>query len=213
MEKINYIGLIFNRLVIISDLGGRRRAVLVKCDCGVEKKCLMQSLKDKSTQSCGCLNSELIRKRATKHGLHRKHPLYTVWDSMIQRCNNDKNRQYKDYGGRGVKVCKEWRDSFEVFYKWAIDKWKPGLQLDKDSLFERGEGKLYCPEFCSFITRSQNQRKNRRNRVIEFNGESFCLAEWSEKLNIPYDILRWRFRLGWTAERAFTEPIKKRKAA
>lgn len=215
MDKNNYIGLRFNRLVVVSDMGvvDKRRRVVVKCDCGVEKKCMMQSLKDGSTQSCGCLNLELSKKRSTKHGLYKAHSLYTVWDSMIQRCCNSNNRQYRDYGGRGVAVCREWRESYKVFHDWAIDKWKTGLQLDKDSMFKRGEGKLYCPEFCSFITRSENQRKNRRNRVIEFNGESLCIVEWSERLNIPYDILRGRLRSGWTVEKTLTEPVKKRNAA
>ncbi len=97
---------------------------------------------------------ELSRKT---HGL-TKHPLYKVWDAMKDRCYREKSTRYEYYGGIGVSVCDEWKNDFKKFYDWAIDIWKPGLQIDKDILCKKLNiyPKIYSPETCLFVTPREN---------------------------------------------------------
>lgn len=199
-SKINLVGLKFERLQIIEDLGtsGGRRWVKIKCDCGNVKDSLLQSLKSGATKSCGCLNKELTSKRSIRHGLWRKHPLYIVWDSMIQRCYNPNNNSYNSYGGRGVHICEEWKVDFTVFYEWAKDKWQKGLQLDKD-IITKGN-KIYSPTTCCFVTRRKNQRNRRNNIMLEYGGKIQSMADWADEINIGYDTLRYKIKRGYTIE-------------
>jgi hypothetical protein len=198
-----YIGVRYNNLVVISFVGyvnGRAR-VLAICDCGKEKEMVLNDLKTGNTKSCGCI-------KEVKNGLSH-HPLHHVWVHVVLRCCDPTNERYAWYGGSGVKICDEWRDNFMAFYTWAIDKWKPGLQLDKDKLSSTKPGLLYSPDFCCFITSSENCRNKSNNVMITYNGETLCLTQWAERLNIPYTRLRMRINRGWNVERAFLEPVKK----
>ncbi len=97
------------------------------------------------------------------HGLS-KHKLYKVWDSMKDRCYRKKNTAYKRYGGSDVIVCDEWKNDFMAFYTWAIDKWKPGLCIDKDILCKKLNisPKIYSPQTCQFITSRENSMASLR---------------------------------------------------
>lgn len=104
----------YNRLTIIKEDGvmwkDERPAVLCKCDCGNEIRVPLKNLKNNNTKSCGCLNRELILERNTKHGQSIRGKVtknYMVYRAMIARCSNPKNKAYKYYGGRGIKVGKE----------------------------------------------------------------------------------------------------------
>jgi len=109
------------------------------------------------TNSCGCLQAEhLDRVRASpeKHGLH-KHPLYSVYYAMLYRCSSPKAQRWEYYGGKGVKVCKDWQDSFESFYQWAIGSgYSKGLSIDR--VDPDGD---YEPNNCRWITVSENTRR------------------------------------------------------
>lgn len=194
----------YGRLLIISRLNNKK--VLVKCDCGCVKEVYLYSLKNGMIKSCGCFNVE----RLTKHGMC-KEELYTVWEGILQRCYNNNHQSYHCYGGRGVTVCDEWRSDFKAFYDWAIaNGWKKGLKIDKDIKATNGSGLIYSPVFCSIVTQKQNLRCTSQSRIIVYNNKSLCLAEWAEKLNMPYITLRSRLNRGWPIERAFFEPINKR---
>jgi len=110
-----------------------------------------------------------------KHGLTGNHPLYSAWQNMKRRCDNPKTEQYKDYGGRGITVCKEWINDFMCFYNWAIRSgWGPGLTLDR-----KNNDLNYAPENCRFvdrITQGRNQRTritNSISRGIDINGGGY----------------------------------------
>lgn len=206
-EADDFIGKKINKLTILEKLNvikGKTR-VKVKCECGKELICRFDSIMNESSKSCGCLTKEAV----TTHGLS-KHPLFKIWNSMKQRCSNPNVKGYPDYGGRGVKVSMRWENDFEAFFEWAIKRWKPGLQLDKDIKSSTGNGRLYCPELCCFVTRKQNLRATRRNLKITYGGVTMCAIEWAEKLNVNVRLITSRIRNGWTIEDALTKPLDKR---
>lgn len=201
----NFINKKFNKLTIIEDCGiiNKKTHVKVICDCGFNTVCRFDSVISGLTKSCGCLNSESV----TKHGLS-SHPLFTVWLSMRQRCNDKNCGSYKNYGGIGVVVCEEWQNNFQYFYNWAIDSgWVKGLQLDKDILSPFKPGKLYSPDFCCFVTCKENSRHRRNSVSLTLGNETMNMADWCDRLDMPYALVGNRIRLGWDAEKALMEPL------
>lgn len=138
-----------------------------------------------------------------KHGLCGT-PLYGVYQTMKQRCYNSKDKHYKWYGAKGIKICEEWKNDVKAFYNWAITHgYKDGLTIDRiDS------SKDYSPDNCRFITMQEQQRNKSSNKRIEYNGEIMSVQEWAEKLNIKPSTLRARFNKGWDIKRALTESVR-----
>lgn len=124
--------------------------------------------------------------------------IYVIWGLMIQRCNNPKASGYKNYGGRGIKVCKRWR-TFANFYKDMRTTYDKSLFLDR--VDNNGD---YCPENCRWTTR-KNQNNNKRTCLyFEYKGKRQNLKQWSNELGIIYTTLQSRLtRYGWTIDRAF----------
>lgn len=121
-----------------------------------------------------------------KHGL-QKHPLYAIHSEMRARCNRESHPRYKDYGGRGIKVCDEW-NSFLTFYTWAVENgWELGLEIDR-----KDNDGWYSPDNCRIVPQEINARNTRRCRQIEYNGKTQTLAEWARELNLNYFMLLTR---------------------
>jgi len=181
----------FERLLVVSfvERANKQSIFLCKCDCGNYIKTSSNALKTGHNKSCGCLNIELIKKRSTTHGLS-KHPLFSTWCDMKNRCYYKKHNRYNNYGGKGIIVCDEWH-TFINFYNWAIQFWKENLSIDRiDNL------KNYEPNNCRFAT-IKEQNRNRTSCVkITHNGKTMSIVEWSEYLNIPYETLRARIKRG-----------------
>ena len=140
----NISGRRFGRLTAIKYAGkskGKQTLWECWCDCGKTVIVHQQNLNNGHTTSCGCYNSEVASEREKEHGQSRTR-LYNIWHDMIYRCYNDNRRSYKDYGGKGIIVCKEWKDDFETFRNWAIKNgYKENLSIDRiDS------HKNYCPD-------------------------------------------------------------------
>lgn len=141
------VGLKFTRLTVISktDKRSKNRKVIwgCLCDCGNYKEVQTDYLTSKDTRSCGCYKIEVASKLNAKHNL-RWHPLYSTWLSIRDRCNNKNNKYYNIYGGRGIKVCKEW-DSFKVFLEDMGEK----PESDKRLSIDRIDVNLgYCKSNC-----------------------------------------------------------------
>lgn len=179
-KRIDELGNRYGRLLVVGFAGvGVRKYALwrCRCDCGKEIVVPGNSLRKGNTRSCGCLSVDVSTERIVKHNTtHGKthDPLYKRWSSMLTRCENPHVKNYKDYGGRGIKVCEEWH-SFEAFYKWAMESgYKPEYTIDR--IDNDGD---YKPSNCHW-TRGENQARNRRStRFFTFKGETMCLADWA----------------------------------
>jgi hypothetical protein len=199
----NLTGQRFGKLVVVAFLWKRNGYYVWSClcDCGKKIRTKANRLIRGETRSCRCISSQ----SGKTHGL-RKHPLYTVWVGMRVRCNDAKSSAYENYGGRGVKVCQEWNDDFYMFYQWAINNgWQRGLDLDKDI---KGDGMMYSPETCCFVTRKENANARRNCKSFEYRGKSMKVSELAETYNMPIKILSNRLSAGWEVERALTQSIR-----
>lgn len=210
------VGKKYNNLLIISESGtvvlekngkkSYKRMVSAVCDCGKIKDYHVKLILNNTTKSCGCKRIEFISKYNYKHGYDFTHPLYKTWMNMKTRCYDENAKGYKWYGGSGVTVCDEWRNDYKSFYDWAIlNGWAKGLQIDKDI---NGNGKLYSPENCCFVDSKTNCNNRRNSRILEYNGVSKTVSQWSECLGINQNTLRSRlFILKMPINLAFNKPV------
>lgn len=208
MRNKNIEGKRFGRLVAIEPVGKDGQGYVLwrcKCDCGNEKITSLKYL-GRGTSSCGCYAREISTNRLTKHG-KRYTRLYQVHKTMLQRCNNPNAHEYENYGGRGIKVCDEWR-TFEGFEKWAMENgYDDTAKHGKCTLDRIDPNGNYEPNNCRWTTMKHQQRNRRNNVLITYNGETHCMSEWAEIIGIPYGTFQQRIAYGWSIERAITAPL------
>lgn len=176
----------FGRLIVVNKLGKDKNGCCqweCKCDCGGKKIVITSSLTTGRVKSCGCLvkekSSERMKIMRAKQGKRDKR-LSIIWMNMKNRCLNPNYKNYKNYGGKGITVCDEWKTSFENFYCWAISNgYEKNLTLDRINTFGN-----YEPKNCRWVTQKIQQNNRTNNHIIEMNGESHTLSEWCEILNV-----------------------------
>jgi hypothetical protein len=187
---------------------GRRVYYRYKCDCGNECVKLPANVRDNS--SCGCkviTQRSDAGKKGVTHGQSKRSRLYQVWENMKQRCLNPKTKFFSYYGGRGIGICNDWI-KFEPFQEWALSHgYAETLTLDR----EDGDGN-YDPSNCRWITQAQQLANTRKNIQIEYGGETHHIAEWARRLDMDRSLLGHRLKI-WPVEKAFTEPVKRRRKA
>ena len=200
MKDRNLRGMVFGRLTVIGEVsndkrGGDRWAC--RCECGNMTTVSGNSLTQNHTKSCGCLQREsasiLAAKYKTKHGLHNTR-LYTIWKGMTKRCRDSNAKSFKNYGGRGITVCEEWRTDFQAFYDWSIQNgYRNDLSIDRIDV--NGN---YEPSNCRWATRkeqSDNKRSTVKYRIL-YNGEEYTVRQLSVKTGISEQTIYWRVRTG-----------------
>lgn len=135
-----------------------------------------------------------------EHGMRRS-KLYGVWCAMKRRCNNPKEKSYKNYGLKGIKVCEEWEKSFRAFCDWALSSgYTDGLTIDR---INNSNG--YSPENCRWVTQAEQNRNYSKNHLITYKGETKCLADWADELGINRVTIYMRLKRGKTVEQAFNK--------
>ena len=188
LDVLELIGLKFGRLTIVSSCDQKvhgRRAVHCQCSCGNKFIATINALKKSNTRSCGCLR--LDEPNHLTHSL-RKHGLYSVWANMKQRCYNPKVPKYADYGGRGIDICDNWRNSFIEFYNWSMSNgWQKGLEIDRVN-----NNKGYSPDNCRFVTRAVNVSNMRTSKILTYENKTMSMKDWAIYLNIGYRTLQQR---------------------
>jgi len=197
-------------LTFLQDLGVNefnQMTSLYRCDCGKWKVALRYMVQSGKTKSCGCLRKNNHHKT---HNL-RNHPLYGVWGAMKSRCLNKNSSVYNRYGGAGVTICDEWKNSFESFYNWAISNgWEQGKQIDKDIIPKKLGIKavIYSPEMCTVATRIENSNNKWNHRVVEYNGEAMNCADICRKYKLDYGVFVERLDRGWSVKDAIEKELQ-----
>lgn len=204
----------FGRLTVIKRVGTSKSGkVLWLCECSCEEHnrvtTTTSNLVTGTTKSCGCFARESASKVGKANTVYgdTDSRLYRIFRGMKDRCYNPKNKDYVWYGGKGIKICEEWKNNYAVFKNWAINNgYKETLTIERKDF-----DKDYCPENCEWITIDQQQRNKSSNRLITYNGETMILVEWAEKFNIPYKVLCARINdRGHSFEEAINMPYKRR---
>lgn len=207
MWKIkNLIGQRFGRLTVIEFAGTKNSKAYWKCRCDCGNICVVRSshLKDGSTQSCGCLASEVTITRSTIHGMSYN-KTYTTWQRMKQRCFYKKSIGYSGYGGRGITVCDEWRDNFQTFYDYVskLEHFgEEGYSLDRIN----NDGN-YEPDNVRWATAKEQARNKRTTVFVEYEGETISLQEAAERSRINYVAMKTRWGAGVRGEELF-KPLR-----
>lgn len=136
-----------------------------------------------------------------KHGYCGTKPYY-IWIAMKQRCHNPNNKNYDQYGKRGISVCKKWRKGFKYFWDDMADGYIDGLTIDR--INNDGD---YCKENCRWVSRKKQGRNTRNNIYLTHNGRTMLLIDWAKEVNIHKDTLRGRLNRGWSDKDIIQTPV------
>jgi hypothetical protein len=160
------------------------------------------SLRSGNSYSCGCWKSDQNRTRGT----HRmaKTRTYKSWSEMKARCYNRSSIRYPRYGGRGIKVCDRWRNSFENFLS------DMGVRPAKKTLDRINTNGDYEPSNCRWATYKEQANNKAATRHLTFNGQTKCIRDWAAELEMWPATIQRRLDKGWRVERALMTPPKKK---
>ena len=214
-NDVKWLGQKYGRLTII---GFERKHPplrgwdwIVKCDCGNMKQVSPTDVRSGKTKSCGCYHDEVCRERAVKfeHSVYEYKRLYSIYNGIKKRCYNSHEVRYKDYGGRGIRMCDEWLDSstgFDKFVDWALSHgYREDLSIDRIN----PDGN-YCPENCQWATTKAQNINKRGTLLVEYNGEKIPLLTLCERAKVSYDTVHDRiYKRGWDIERAIKTPSQR----
>lgn len=191
MRRIDITGQRFSKLEVVRYYGldkHKEALWLCKCDCGNETIVNGCHLRSGHTKTC--------RKCFLEEGQNER--VYRIWREILTRCYNKGNKRYKDYGGRGIVMCDEWKSNFKTFYKWAMaNGYQDDLTIDRINV--NGN---YEPSNCRWATWLQQANNKRNNRVFTYNGETLTLKQLAIKYGVDYRKTWSRLKLGWTIEQA-----------
>lgn len=198
---LDLVGKRFGRLVVTDFVYKDRYPYYhCVCDCGNVKDVMGYSLTSGNTKSCGCLKkgqystrraSRRYQGRYDKYGHSR---IYSIWNAMNSRCYNPKMQAYPRYGGRGIEVCAEWRDSFQAFHDWAaVNGYGDDLTLDRiDSCGD------YGPDNCRWVSLEVQNNNRRDNVYLTCDGERMTIAQWARRTGASKAAMYKRYSRGWS---------------
>jgi hypothetical protein len=197
---IDLSGRRFGRLMVIRRTAnhGRKTAWECVCDCGTSRDVTGDQLCRGETQSCGCLHRERTSQVHYKHGEGGKTPEYNAWTSAIGRCENQNNAKFPQYGGRGIKMCPRWRNSYEAFLADMGRRPSSLHSLDREDV----DGD-YEPGNCRWALPKTQARNKQGSRLVRYAGRQMPLMDACELSGLNYGTVITRLRSGASDEEAF----------
>lgn len=210
-QIIDLTGQRFGRLIVLGMCDhetGQDVRWNCRCDCGKELSVSGHSLKRGMTRSCGCYQKDRAAELGKSKALHdgKGTRLYELWKGVRSRCNNPNHKSYHNYGGLGIKMCREW-DDYTKFRDWAIangyDENAPKFQCTLDRI---DVTKGYSPDNCRWVDAKTQSRNTRRNIRVEYQGESYVAKDLADKFGMDDHALIHRLNLGLSLEDALTIP-------
>lgn len=179
----------FGKLTVVSEVpattnkwGKTPRRFSCLCDCGKSAEASLNELRRGNTKSCGCRKGRLTHGQAGS-------PEYRAWEAMKRRCSKSTYGAYSRYGGRGIKVCERWDNSFEAFFLDMGQKPSPKHSLER--IDNDGD---YCPGNCKWATTSEQGVNRSNNRRLTYEGRTMCLSEWAKELGVSTSSIHSRIR-------------------
>lgn len=193
----NIAGQIFSEVTVLyytgvhlSPQGKRTSMWFCQCSCGKKFIASGNNLKRENTKTCGC-----------SRGSHKMSdsPEWEAWSAIIQRCKNPRNPGFKNYGGRGISVCKRW----EKFENFIADM---GIRPEGHSIDRTNNNGDYEPSNCKWVLNRLQHRNKRSNRLVTIGGSTRCISEWSEITGVSPNGLKKRIKNGWSEDRLLLPP-------
>lgn len=160
-------------------------------------KCVME-------RDDNCKRRYWARIKSSNSQTYERHSLRSVWKSMIKRCHNPNDPNWKWYGGKGITVCSEWRSSFDTFLKNMGDRPK-GYFIDR---IDNSIG--YCPENCRWVTPAESTRNSSNTHWFTWNGKTQCVMDWAKEAGLNYNTVLQRILAGWPPGKVFSQPRKRK---
>ncbi len=204
-KRIDLTGQRFGRLQVVGPLEGDQW--LCVCDCGEERKVLGVNLRSGRSTSCRCNQRKVAAQLQYKHGEGKRGEQsseYRVWMGMISRCENPNEACYPRYGGRGIRICPEWRSSYVVFLRDVGRRPTPQHTLER--IDNAGN---YEPKNVRWATKSEQARNRRSTRLVTYKGKKMSLIEAAEQAGVPYKRL-WESmgKYGLTLEEGIARSLR-----
>ena len=144
-------------------------------------------------------------------GLDSSSKLYNVWFGIKMRCFNKNNPNYKNYGGRGITICSEWKNDYNAFKEWAMENGYHETDDRSISIERLDLNGNYTPDNCVWAIPKTQMNNTRRNIYVEYDGKTKTLAQWAEYLGINYSTFMSRISRGWYMERIAKTPVQNKR--
>lgn len=220
MKAVDLIGQKYGRLTVLKRAekknGNRHARWVCECDCGNVVVVSSDKLRNGDTRSCGCYKIEKATERISNynaeehenpnliHGMSGTR-LYWAYFHMLERCYNENINNYKNYGGRGITVCNEWRKSPKAFIEWALlNGYGDDLTIDRIDVSGN-----YEPLNCRWVDMKTQANNKTTNVFVELNGDRITLSQLADKYGIGRGTIWWRYKSGWTPEK-MTIPVRRK---
>jgi hypothetical protein len=197
---LNIAGQRFGKLIAQEYVFSKKKKAYWKCqcDCGKEHVAPTAYLRIGDVTSCGCAHAPIV---ALLGAPAKSFPEHAVWSGMLKRCASPSDKDFKNYGARGIEVCQEWKDSFANFYRDMG-------QCPIDHTLERTDNNLgYSRENCKWATVGEQNRNKRTNIHVTINGETRIVSEWLQHYGINKRTYVGRLKSGWAREAALSTPV------
>ena len=204
-------GLQFGYLTVLQREGSIRRpdsnsaqaTWLCRCACGnevVRSGVVLRAPSRGPLKSCGCRRGEMLVEAWGSHGM-TGHPAWVTWSQMRARCLHPGNKDWHNYGGRGIKVCKRWAESFAAFWEDMGPTWQEGLTIDR-----RRVNGHYTPKNCRWATAKEQANNTRSNIRIKTPKGVMTVAQAAEAFGLKRITLYKRLGWGWPLKKALVPP-------